>query len=130
MKVSIKFIVTIASLVLSSYVFAENFECRSDDLRWEISLELGTDVSRNILIKKDGNLFLKLQSVPTNSYKTRLPGQGHLRHYEMQLGGIKYLYVVRRLINKVPINKAQAEFLPTNNPVGFAQFADCFLVQP
>ncbi len=123
-----KVIFLMAVLFLSLNIQAEQFECVSDDTRWELTLNLGNEISRNIVMKKDGVVFKQFNYAYSNTYDTKMPGQGHLRHYEMHLGGIKYLNITRPLINKIPGQRAEAEFLPTNNPVGFARYVNCLLV--
>jgi hypothetical protein len=124
-----KFVLMLTVLFYSiqGHAKLESFYCLSDDQVWNLSLVLDEEVAKTIDIKKNGKPFINLNSIVVNSYAFWLPGKGKTRFYEMELGGIKYLYLERRIINEIPSSSVEAEFLPTNNPVGFAQYANCKL---
>jgi len=46
-------------------------------------------------------------------------------YYEVNVGGIRYLNISRKIPNKQPADTAEIEFLIKNNPIGFAKDADC-----
>ncbi len=115
----------ILSVIVSFHSFAETVNCTSDDGRWKVSLELTNDSAHNIVFIKNDEVIKEYKNVEVHSFNFWLPGKGKFRYYEIALGGIKYLDIERPIKNKILSHVGEAEFLLTNNPVGFSKYVSC-----
>jgi len=98
----------------------EKVLCRSDDRVWELSLELDSDKAQNIEFRKNGVVVKYVSEAKVDSF--RYP---HNRmNYDIELDGSKYLLVTRLVKKRVLQNSGAADFLLTNNPLGFEQHAE------
>jgi hypothetical protein len=109
-------------LSLTSFAYSqEKVECTSLDGQWQVSLTLTDERAQDISFTRHGNAFKTFASAEVTS--TRIFNQ---RHYEIFLGGSKYLNITRQLKGKVPLDFGSANFLLTNNPFGWERHAeDC-----
>lgn len=113
-------------LVLCALSFglkAESVFCVSEDNKWKVSMDLTGEMANNINFEKFGSPYRSYNDIPVHSYRMRFPEK--LMVYEMSFMGIRYMIINRAMNGKVPANYGTAEFLLTNNPVGFAQWVDC-----
>lgn len=108
---------------LSLTAHAESVSCASEDGKWKVSMDLTAEVASNISFEQFGAPYRSYNDIPVNSYRMRFPEK--LMVYEMSFLGIRYMIINRAMNGKVPANYGTAEFLLTNNPVGFAQWVDC-----
>lgn len=110
------------SLALISTAHAANVDCVSDDQMWASKFQLEGDSIFNLEITKNGNVVRKNKQPEGGSYRFL-----KVRYYEYSLGGAKYFNFERKIINKEEVKEFPAQFLLTNNPLGFEKHVNCVL---
>jgi hypothetical protein len=117
-----KILMLIAILGLANVAMSsEKVYCTSTDGQWQVSLTLTDERAQEISFARHGHSFKTFAFAEVTT--TRIFNQ---RHYEIFLGGSKYLNITRQLKRKVPLDFGSADFLLTNNPFGLERHAeDC-----